>query len=201
MNFFLIKSLYFLGTIVKFENKQNIPEGIPLIIVANDQGLIDIPPIVWYLRKYHPKFISKKELGKGIPSVSFNLRHGGSVLIDRKDSRQSLSAIRDFAKKIHEKKWSAVIFPEGTRGKKGKPKEFQVSGLKILFKNIPDGLVIPITINNSWKVQRYGKFPYGIFNTITFKVQEPMKVSDYNPEELINKTELAVKKDIVVENG
>ncbi len=199
MNYFLIKSLYFLGTTIKFENKQSIPKNTPLIIVANHQGLIDIPPIVWYMREYHPKFISKKELGKGIPSVSFNLRHGGSVLIDRKDSRQSLTAIRDFAKKIHEKKWSAVIFPEGTRGRNGKPKSFQVNGLKILFKNIPNALVIPITINNSWKVQRYGKFPFGIFNKITFKVQEPIKVSDYSPEELIMKTEEAVKKDIIIE--
>jgi 1-acyl-sn-glycerol-3-phosphate acyltransferase len=29
--------------------------------------------------------VSKKELGQGIPSISFNLRHGGSALIDRKD--------------------------------------------------------------------------------------------------------------------
>lgn len=198
MNFLLIKSLYFIATTVKFENKQNIPEGIPLIIVANHQGLMDIPPIVWYMRKYHPKFISKKELGRGVPSVSFNLRNGGSVLIDRKDSRQALITIRDFAKMVGEKKWSAVIFPEGTRSKNGKPKEFQVSGLKILFKNIPEAIVVPITINNSWKIQRHGKFPYGIFNRITFKVQEPIKVSDYNPEELIVRVEKAVKKDIIV---
>ena len=49
------------------------------------------------MRQFHPKFISKKELGKGIPSVSFNLRHGGSALIDRKNPMQAVEAIRKLA--------------------------------------------------------------------------------------------------------
>ena len=40
----------------------------------------------------HPKFISKKELGRGFPSVSYNLRVGGSALIERKNPRQALAA-------------------------------------------------------------------------------------------------------------
>ena len=46
------------------------------------------------MRKWHPKFISKKELGKGIPSVSYNLKYGGSALIDRKDPKQALPEIK-----------------------------------------------------------------------------------------------------------
>jgi 1-acyl-sn-glycerol-3-phosphate acyltransferase len=38
--------------------------------------------------------VSKKELGQGIPSISFNLRHGGSALIDRKDPKQAIPAIK-----------------------------------------------------------------------------------------------------------
>jgi 1-acyl-sn-glycerol-3-phosphate acyltransferase len=41
-------------------------------------------------------------LGKGIPSVSFNLRHGGSALIDRKDSKQAIPEIIKLG--IHRKK-------------------------------------------------------------------------------------------------
>ena len=75
MNFTLIKSLLLLLIPVKFENKQDLPENSTLIFVANHQGMFDIPPIIWKFRKYHPKFVSKVELGKGIPSISFNLRH------------------------------------------------------------------------------------------------------------------------------
>jgi 1-acyl-sn-glycerol-3-phosphate acyltransferase len=77
-----------LGTKISFEITTALPEDRPLIFVANHQSTYDIPPLIWHLRKYHPKFISKIELGKGIPSVSFNLRHGGSILIDRKKPKE-----------------------------------------------------------------------------------------------------------------
>ena len=90
LNFCLTKLLLVLFIPVKYINTQNLPKNVPLIVVSNHQNVNDIPPIFWFLRKHHPKFVSKIELGKGIPSVSYNLRKGGSVLIDRKDPRQSL---------------------------------------------------------------------------------------------------------------
>ncbi len=134
----------------------------------------DIPPIIWFMRKFHPKFVSKIELGKGIPSVSYNLRHGGSVLIDRKDSKQALVQIARLGKYIEKHNRSAVIFPEGTRSRTGEPRKFQASGLKVLMENAPSALIVPLSINNSWKMLRYGKFPYGMGNHITFDVHEPI---------------------------
>jgi 1-acyl-sn-glycerol-3-phosphate acyltransferase len=88
LNRFIVWNIYLVGGRIHFNWKSKVPEGKPYIIVANHQGMYDIPPLIWYLRHLHAKFISKKELGKGIPSISYNLRHGGSVLIDRKDRRQ-----------------------------------------------------------------------------------------------------------------
>jgi 1-acyl-sn-glycerol-3-phosphate acyltransferase len=115
------------------------------------------------------------ELGKGIPSVSYNLRHGGSVLINRKDSRQSLTEIAKLGSYIQKYNRSAVIFPEGTRSKTGYPKIFHTTGLKVLLKKAPSALIIPISINNSWKMLKYGKFPYGMGNHITFDVHKPLE--------------------------
>jgi 1-acyl-sn-glycerol-3-phosphate acyltransferase len=129
------------------------------------------------MRKHHPKFVSKKELGKGIPSVSYNLRHGGSVLIDRKDGRQSLVEIAKLGKYIETLNRSAVIFPEGTRSKTGHPKKFQTTGLKMLMKQAPSALVVPVSINNSWKMLRYGKFPNGLGTRISFLVHKPMEIA------------------------
>ncbi|NND10562.1 MAG: 1-acyl-sn-glycerol-3-phosphate acyltransferase, partial [Flavobacteriaceae bacterium] len=97
LNWFLVRSTHFLGTRYSFRNSHSIPTDKPIIIVSNHQSMNDIPPIIWFMRKHHAKFISKKELGKGIPSVSYNLRHGGSVLIDRKDPVQSINAIKQIA--------------------------------------------------------------------------------------------------------
>lgn len=167
-----------LGTRYSFKNPYNLPTDRPLIIVSNHQSMYDIPPIVWYMRRNHPKFVSKKELGKGIPSVSYNLRHGGSVLIDRKDSRQALKEISKLGRYIETYHRSAVIFPEGTRSRDGHPKKFQPMGLKMLMKNAPSALIVPLTINNSWKLLRYGKFPMGVGSKVSLEVHAPFEITD-----------------------
>ncbi len=176
--FFLVVNTYVLGTRYKIRGLEKLPADTPLIIVANHQSWYDITTIGWYMRKVHPKFVSKIELGKGIPSISYNLRHGGSVLIDRKDGKQALSAIRQLAEYIEIHKRSAVIFPEGTRSQTGKPRPFAENGLKILCKYAPSASVIPVTINNSWKMTRWGSFPLGTGNKIEFIIHEPIPVQD-----------------------
>ena len=103
VNFFLLRCLNLLGTNIKVEITDSLTNERPIIFVCNHQSTYEVPPIIWYLRKYHPKFISKKELGKGIPSVSFNLRHGGSVLIERNNPKDALNKIKKFELDLLEK--------------------------------------------------------------------------------------------------
>src|SRR5690554_6353518 len=83
LNWFLIRCLNMLGRNFSARMNSNVPAGVPVLIVSNHQSVCDIPPVVWYFRKYHPKFISKESLGKRVPSVSYTLRHRGSISIDR----------------------------------------------------------------------------------------------------------------------
>lgn len=189
MNFMLLRCLNLLGTRIHFDNKYTFKENVTHIIIANHQSHNDIPGIIWHLRKLHPKFISKKELAIGIPSVSYNLRHGGSILIDRKNPRQSIPEIKKFAQYLIDTKRSAVIFPEGTRSRTGMPGKFSPSGLKLLFKLCPDAVVVPVTINNSWKLERYGMFPMNIGVKLNFEVQKPIRVNEYETETLIQLVE------------
>jgi 1-acyl-sn-glycerol-3-phosphate acyltransferase len=199
LNFFLVKCTNLLGTSYVFKNRDTVPKGIPVIFVANHQSMYDIIGIIWYMRKFHAKFVSKKELGKGIPSVSYNLRHGGSVLIDRKDSKQALTIIKLLGDYIKNNNRSAVIFPEGTRSKNGKPKEFAHSGLKILCKYAPNAVVVPISINNSWKMVKFGSFPMGLGNKLEFIIHEAIPVSSMSFEELFEKTEKAVVNSLKIQ--
>ena len=176
---------------------ENIPENKPLIIVANHQSLHDITTIIWFLRKTHPKFISKIELGKGIPSVSYNLRRGGSALIDRKDPKQALPEIKKVAELINSNNYAVVIFPEGTRSKNGLPRPFASSGLKMLYKFAPDAYFLPITINNSWKMSKYGDFPMGLGSNLHFEIHPALKGSDFSFEEIFEKTEAVITNAIL----
>lgn len=195
LNWSLMRCTNILGTTYRFTNSYSIPENRPLIVVTNHQSMYDIPPLIWYMRKHHPKFVSKKELGKGIPSVSFNLVHGGSVLIDRKDAKASLMEIAKLGSYIEKHNRTAVIFPEGTRSRDGHPKPFKPMGLKMLLKKAPSALIVPISINNSWKLVRYGKFPMGLGAKVSFDVHEPIE-NKGDIDELIAKTEAAVVSGI-----
>ncbi len=197
MNICLMRCLHILGTRFTFENPYEIEKGRPLIIVANHQSMYDISPLSVFFRKYHPKFISKIELGKGIPSVSYNLRHGGAALIDRKNPRQSLPALMKFGEYIETNNRSAVIFPEGTRSIDGTPKRFQTKGLEVLFKKIPSALIVPVTINNSWKMMCYGKFPLGLGNHLKFTVHKPLELATFvDKQALLNSIETTITKHI-----
>jgi len=194
LQFFIMRCLNVLGTHFTFNNPHQISTDKPLLIVSNHQSMYDISPIMWYLRKHHVKFVAKQELGKRIPSVSYNLRHGGSVLIDRKNPRQALPAMMKFGEYIESNNRAAVIFPEGTRSRDGFPKPFKAKGLELLMKKMPSALIVPITVNNSWKMLRYGKFPMGIGNHIKFTVHKPIELANFT-----DKTELIlqVEKTIV----
>ena len=195
-NFFLLRCLNILGTRYTFENPYDLPLDRSCIFVANHQGMYDIPPIIWHMRKHHPKFVSKKELGKGIPSISYNLRHGGNLLIDRKNGREALVKMSKFADYLNAHKRSAVIFPEGTRSRTGAPKKFAVQGLQLLIKKMPEAVIVPITINNSWKLFRYGNFPMGTGVHLMLKVHEPVAANSDTPDALVAQIERTITSDI-----
>ena len=197
MNILLTWSLCFLFSRVKFINKYSIPKNAPVIIVSNHQSTYDIPPMYKGFRKSFPNFVSKKELGKGIPSVSYNLRHGDNVLIDRSDPRQAINTLMKFGQKVEENKLTAVIFPEGTRSKTAVPKAFRESGLKMMVKKAPSTYIIPLSINNSWRLVRKGSFPLGVGIKVTMEAHEPIKANSMPFEALFEKTEQTINEALI----
>jgi 1-acyl-sn-glycerol-3-phosphate acyltransferase len=196
--YFSLKCNHILGTRYTFENIAFIPKNVPIIFVANHQSLLDTAGIIWYLRKFNCLFVTKKELGNGIPSVSYFLRNGKYVLIDRSNPKQAIPKIKSLAEFIEKENYSAVIFPEGTRSKTGISNEFAESGLKILCKYAPSAYIVPITINNSWKVYQYGYFPLSVGHHLFFTVHKPLKVSDYSFAEIMKKTQKTIVDGIKV---
>jgi len=196
----IVRSLHVLGTRFTLDLPENLPVGKPVIIVSNHQSMWDIPPLIWFLRKLHVKFISKIELGKGIPSVSYNLKHGGSVLIDRKNPTQATRQIEKIARYISENNRAVVIFPEGTRSRDGVPKPFRKKGLFTLFEHAPDAYVLPVSISNSWKLQRYGMFPMPLGIHLKIKVHPPVKISAAATKEaLFEMVEATVVSGVVID--
>jgi len=164
LNLGVLASLKVVGTRIDLNCAEALPSGLPLIVVANHQSMYDIPMLGWMLREHHPKFVAKVELAKGIPSISYNLRHGGSVLIDRGDARSAMRAIKEFGKTVEEHCYAACIFPEGTRARDGVMKEFSQAGLLALIRTTPSALIVPVAIDGSWELMRYRMrpVPFGV---------------------------------------
>lgn len=172
LNACLLHSLWLLGTRFRVEFSEPLPQPLsrPIIFVANHQNKLDVVGISWYLRHFSPKFVSKRELSRGIPSVSYNLRHSGAALINRDDAKQAITEIGRLGQLIEATKTSAVIFPEGTRSTTGEMKAFNAAGIKQLLKKSPSALVIPIYIHQTWALNRFGKYPMSVGEQISWTV-------------------------------
>lgn len=195
LNFFLLHGLYLLGTRLSFSRVQATPTDRPIIFVANHQSMFDIIGMIWYLRANFPVFVSKKELAKGIPSISYNLQKSGAALIDRKDSRQAIAEIVRLAKMIEESNFSACIFPEGTRSLKGM-KRFSAGGLGALIKKAPSALVVPVAINGTGKLDSYKSFPFRSFQQLSWKTLTPIEPKGKTPEEMAQLAEDQIRAEV-----
>lgn len=196
MNFGLLYTLRILGTRITFKGLEKIPVNRPLIIVANHQSTLDIPAVIVGFRKNHPKFISKIELGKGIPSISYNLRHGGSVLIDRKNPRQSVKDILMLGKHIEENNYAACIFPEGTRSKDGKLKPFMPAGIASLIKTAPSALIVPFAIDGNHELMKNGYFPMTLGVHLKLTAFDPIDPKGMDSAVLAQTIEDMIRKEL-----
>jgi 1-acyl-sn-glycerol-3-phosphate acyltransferase len=158
LNFFLMRCINILGSTYHFANFIPLPIGQPIIFVCNHQSMWDVPPLFWKFRKHRLKFVAKMELSKYIPSISYNLRVGGSVAIDRKDPEGAIKKITEFAKWVKENNCSICIFPEGTRSKDGEVQEFKTQGLEAILGVIPNAFIVPIVVQNTGRIDVRGQF-------------------------------------------
>lgn len=196
LNFLLLANMLTNFCRPSFHGFKKIPKNTPLIIVANHQSMYDIPPVVWGFRKHHPKFISKKELGKKLPSISYNLQKGGSALIDRKNGSQAIKEIIKLGRNMEEKNWSACIFPEGSRSLTGELRKFQLAGFKTLLKASPSALIVPLSIDGNYKLHRWGKFPLDFGKRIKYIAHTPIARDNYSDEELLEKVRTTIQESL-----
>lgn len=194
LNYLIIKSFYIVGSRIRFKGFEKIPTGRPLIIVSNHQSAWDIPPVVWGFRRHHPKFISKAELAKNIPSVSYNLRHGGSAIIDRKNGSQAIRELIKLGERVEKNKWAVCIFPEGTRSEKGKMKSFQPGGIRTLLKAVPSAIIVPFVIDGNWKLQPNKSALISVGVTLNYTVLDPIEPANQTAEELVTNIETVIGK-------
>jgi 1-acyl-sn-glycerol-3-phosphate acyltransferase len=166
------------GTRLRVEGKEHLQPGRAYIIVANHQSLLDISMASDFLDLLEPRYVSKRELARGIPGVSFNLSRGGSACIDRKNPEQAITAIEDLGRRAQREGFSVVIFPEGTRSKTGAMRPFREAGLRALIRSAPEMEVLPITSVGGSRLFRHNLKPITRNVELAFIVHPPVIAPD-----------------------
>jgi 1-acyl-sn-glycerol-3-phosphate acyltransferase len=147
------------GTRVEVERSSAVEAWKPYLVIANHQSMFDVPIFGALLFSNFPKYVAKRELARWIPSISYNLRRGGNAIIDRGDTSQALSAIRQLAGEVQARGVSAVIFPEGTRARRGVIGAFKPRGTLELLRSAPTVDIVPVVIDGSWQLLRHNLLP------------------------------------------
>ena len=128
--------------------KENIPDKDGLLLVANHQGLFDVVALVTAWDRILCA-VYKIEL-KDVPLVKQIAASTKSYAMDREDVRQSLTVIQGCTEQLKAGR-NVLIFPEGTRSKKGNVMgEFHGGSFKAAVKAKAD--ILPFAVIDTYKV-------------------------------------------------
>ncbi len=172
---------------LKLTVQGKLPEKmeLPLVVISNHQSMFDIPYLNVALAPLRLRFVAKIELAKGIPAISFALRHGGHALIDREQGASAVVEIEKMARNSLKDNFTITMFPEGTRSRDGKLRSFKQGGLEKMADTFEELEFLPVAISGAWEVNRFNFKPvvYGVNVKVTIlpvvRVNKGDSVGDY----------------------
>ncbi len=146
---YILKTAVETGNVeLKVYGKENIPEQNGFLMYANHQGMFDIMAIAASCDNPLAAVL-KKELAE-IPFLKQVKECTHSFAMDRDDIKQSMEVILNVIKEV-KKGRNYLIFPEGTRSKKGNQMlEFHSGSFKCATKS--KAPILPVALIDSFKV-------------------------------------------------
>jgi len=198
----LVMVFRIVGLRLRIERSPAVARHTAYLIISNHQSLFDIALLLYVFFTNFPKFVSKRELARRIPSVSYNLRRGGNCLIDRDDAEQAVDEITALGRRVERNRVSAVIFPEGTRARGGALRAFKPRGSLALLAAAPATAVVPVTIEGSWRLMQWGFLPLPFGTRVTIVIGDPIpRTPTEDPAALLTRVHDAIGSTLAVCRG
>src|SRR3546814_2412327 len=69
-------------------------------------------------------------------------------------------------------------------------------GVATIIKKVPNVLVLPVAINNSWKMVQYGTYPLNTFINMSWTILRPIEPQDASIEDVVKEAEDAIRNHI-----
>lgn len=167
---------------MKVYGQENIPDEDGLLVCGNHQGMFDMLAVVASFDRPLAAVL-KKELAN-IPFLKQVVACTHSYPMDREDVRQSMKVIMGVTKEMSEGR-NFLIFPEGTRSRKGNQMlAFHGGTFKCATKS--KGTILPFALVDSFKVLDHnGVDPV----TVQLHYLKPIPYEEYKE---MNTNEIAV---------
>lgn len=182
VNFFL----YILCNIkIEVRGYENIPDQDCYLVACKHQSTWETMYILNLIK--NPIVIMKREL-MYIPIFGQVVTLAGSIMINRKKGRSSITELIEGAKKSFAKNQSIFIFPEGTRSSPGQAGHYRY-GIAAIYENchVP---VVPIALNSGYFWPRRGFLKYP--GTIKVEILPPI-AAGLNGKVLLKKLEKTIE--------
>ena len=180
---------FVLGIEVEVAGLENFAKNKSYVFMANHQSMLDVVVIALIPQFVH--VIAKKEMFK-VPVIGQGMKIVEYVSVDRKGKKGGRKSIERAVSLIKEKKYSFLIFPEGTRSLNGKMQQFRRGGFYLAINSgVP---IVPITITGSFELMP----KYNFFikkGKITVAFHKPIGVQAYDENsfpELMAKVRAAI---------
>jgi len=197
LNRALVDTLKVVGAKIEVTGEVKMEPSRLYIVVSNHQSLFDVCSLHTLFAERFPRFVSKKELAGYLPSVSYNLNHGLNAVIDRSDRQQAIAEIEKLGQNMKEHGFVSILFPEGTRSRTGQMRRFHTAGLLKLLEVVPAANIIPVTIDESWKIQSHRKGPIPRNVKIHIHVGEVLNRSDFlSDKEIFQQSEKVINETL-----
>jgi 1-acyl-sn-glycerol-3-phosphate acyltransferase len=148
------------GAELEVRGREHIVPGERYVIVANHQGFSDVIVISSALAELQARYVAKRELARGWPSISYLIVASGSAVIDRKQPVAAIAEIERLGHQAKREGWSVAIFPEGTRAKDGVPRSWKIRGVKALLDTTGPCRVLPVSLRGGSELFAHNGAPF-----------------------------------------
>ena len=145
--------MLFGGVKLKISGLENLDKKAAYIFVSNHSSQFDIPTLQFAI-PLKTSIVYKKELNK-IPLFGWQMMAGPYIAVDRKNLESAAKSIKISKKYMSEKKWSILLFAEGTRSKDGEVQPFKRGAFYLASRvGFP---IVPVSISGAQKILPKGK--------------------------------------------
>lgn len=160
---------------ISLQGNISIDDSTPFIIVSNHLSNGDIPVISnlpWEM-----KWVAKRELFK-LPVVGWMMKLAGDIPVDRRSRGKNIGTIKQCLFYL-QRNCSVIFFPEGTRSRDGKVKEFSRVPFELAIRN--NFPILPIAIDGTRECLPKNTWIFEPDVHARLKVLEPVETGKYKP--------------------